>query len=113
VALHISKKSPEGKFGTHTENKPEHDPLKNEGEIMPTKSNDRNWTTENEKEWLNNIGQHNKNRRNNLTVSHALQFYLEASKKRVNWASIDREEAVAYAESLLARELDVTVAKCR
>jgi len=80
---------------------------------MPTKSNDRNWTTENEKEWLNNIGQHNKNRRNNLTVSHALQFYLEASKKRVNWASIDREEAVAYAESLLARELDVTVAKCR
>jgi len=80
---------------------------------MPTKSNDRNWTTENEKEWLNNIGQHNKNRRNNLTVSHALQFYLEASKKRVNWASIDREEVVAYAESLLARELDVTVAKCR
>lgn len=80
---------------------------------MPTKSNDRNWTTENEKEWLNNIGQHNKNRRNNLTVSHALQLYLEASKKRVNWASIDREKAVAYAESLLARELDVTVAKCR
>lgn len=79
---------------------------------MPTKSNDRNWTTENEKEWLNNIGQHNKNR-NNLTVSHALQLYLEASKKRVNWASIDREKAVAYAESLLARELDVTVAKCR
>ena len=80
---------------------------------MPTKSNDRNWTTENEKEWLNNIGQHNKNRRNNLTVSHALQFYLEANKKRVNWGSMNKKEVIAYAESLLARELDVTVAKCR
>ena len=80
---------------------------------MPTKSNDRNWTTENEKEWLNNIGQHNKNRRNNLTVSHALQFYLEASKKRVNWGSMNKEEVIAYAENLLAKELDIAIAKRR
>ena len=80
---------------------------------MPTKSNDRNWTTENEKEWLNNIGQHNKNRRNNLTVSHALQFYLEASKKRVNWGSMNKKEVIAYAENLLAKELDIAIAKRR
>lgn len=80
---------------------------------MPTKSNDRNWTTENEKEWLNNIGQHNKNRRNNLTVSHALQKYLEASKKRVNWGSMNKEEVIVYVENLLKRELDINILKRR
>ena len=62
---------------------------------------------------INNIGQHNKNRRNNLTTSHALQKYLEASKKRVNWGSMNKEEVIAYAENLLKRELDINILKRR
>lgn len=79
---------------------------------MPIKSNDRNWTTKNEKEWLKYIGQHNKSRRNNLTTSHALQLYLEASKNRANWGNMDKEEVIVYVENLLRRELDVSILKC-
>lgn len=61
----------------------------------------RNWTTENEKEWLNNLGTH---RRNGLPKKESLEKYLEASEKRTDWGSINKEKVLAYAKELLERE---------
>jgi hypothetical protein len=60
----------------------------------------RNWTTENEKEWLDNLGTH---RRNGLPKKESLEKYLEANEKRTDWGSINKE-VLAYAKELLERE---------
>lgn len=61
----------------------------------------RNWSTENEKDWLKNLGTH---RRNSLSKKESLEKYLEASNKRVNWGSINKEEILSYAKELLEKE---------
>lgn len=65
------------------------------------KTFNRNWTTENEKEWLDNLGTH---RKNGLSKKESLERYLEASNKRTNWGNIDREEVLTYAKELLEKE---------
>lgn len=58
----------------------------------------RRWTTIHEKEWLDGLGTH---RRNSLPKSIALAKYIENSKKRTDWGTINKEEVLKYANDLL------------
>ena len=61
------------------------------------------WTTRDELEYLNTIGQHAETAAvKDLSKAEMLRLYLKAARSRLNWGLIDGAVVIRCAEALLA-----------